>query len=297
MALSAFEQLEKGARQEYGRLIELHDRFAVSADPFMRYAAGWAAMYAAQRAVRLSEVIDVAHAQQMANERWAEIDGPKPTMYEADPDVIHAQAKLALALSDQICQERREWTETERRVTTQKVAEVALDCLPVIEAGNATMIGELAEIACLQLMWRPTNTEADQQIFNGVPAGPAKDQRAGKGYRYATDIYALPAGKSRDVKHVNVQMKTVLRETDYSRYDKIIALIGANTHFAHNRRGEHDGQERIRFTVEACTAEAADGSDEEYTPTLDVSSSKVHKTIHRKFLIRNPSLQTTSSAE
>lgn len=290
MTMSAFEQLERGSRQEYDTLIELHDRFAVSSDPFMRYAAGWAAMYAAQRAVRFRWCTDTANAKEMALERWSEIDQPTETMYEADPDVIHANARLAIAMGDQICEEKRDWTESERLQIYRDISSIALDCLPVMADGNVVMTGELAEIACLQLMWRPGIAEDRPYVFNGIPAGPAKDRRGGTGSRYATDIYAYPALPGSRLKSVNVQVKSRLQKRDFHRYGYIMALIGANTHFAHPDKGGHTSVERIGYTVEACAMEAESPQASPDTPTLDISSSKVYSTIYERFLIRNPDL-------
>lgn len=289
MAKSAFEQLEKGSYQEFENLIDLHDRFALSSDPFMRYSSGWAAIYAAQRANRYAQKADAVFAQQLAVERWTEVDRVAPSMYQADPEVLFTQAQLALAMSPQISMEQHMWSQQQRLHVAQNVGEIALKCIPIMARGNQSMTGELAEIACLQLIWRESeHTGTVQNIVNGIPAGPAKDQRRGRASRYSTDIYAHLTNPDVRSKSINVQVKSRLRNSDYRRYGDIVALIGANTHYGIAGKGHRTGLERIKFTAEACAAEANNQGTEEHNAIIQQSSASVYRTIHEKMIMRNP---------
>ncbi|MCA9308891.1 hypothetical protein KC973_00785 [Candidatus Saccharibacteria bacterium] len=252
MATPAFQQLAEGRRQSFDKLIDLHERLSQSVDPFMRYAAGWAAMYAAQK--RGSGDSDAA--QLLAEERWREINGKNVSIYYGeDPKILHVQAKLALAMSDQLRYERKLWTPRERQETARRIGELAHTHLGQMTGGDARMRGELAEIACLQVLWR-NHTIDHLPILNAVPAGPAKDMRTGMISAYSTDIYAYRPGSSKQYKGANIQMKSTLRPQHKDRYGDIMVLIGATPDFRLPGGGNNGSSvRRIAYTTETCLDE------------------------------------------
>lgn len=283
MSLSAFAQLEKGPRQSFDKLMDLHDRFAISGDPFMRYAAGWAAMYAAQKGLNN----DTDYAQGLAESHWGELDHPIDSVYVDSPKVLYIESQLAMGMSDQIRFSRKIWTPDERLLVGRTLGDIATDFVSDVVKDDPNVRGKLAEVACMQLLWRRSPDLENLNTINAIPAGPAKDQRRGWSAPFSTDIYAHVSGAGRVHRPANIQMKSTATAKDRERYADIVAVVGANTHFAHPSATATTKQ-RIIFTVGECSREANQETlTEQVKNTLDQSSRKIHSDIKPILDMRN----------
>lgn len=274
MPAPVFSLLEKGSKLPYDNLIDLHDRLTQSADPFMQYAAGWAALYASQKFTERGSD-EAFHTAQI---HWAEVSETKKTSYyHDDPASLSLQAFLCVAIADQIRYERQRWAPEERQEVFENLGEVATECLRTADRGNRRSIGLLSEIACLQLVWRPSDNLLP---LNAFPAGPAKDSREPGHRQFNTDIYAITPGISRKKKGANIQVKTHLGDAEKSKYDSdIIVMIGANTHF-HHPNSDVATHTRVRFTAHGCIDEALGSAvPPATTRSLDLSAQNVHQAI------------------
>lgn len=277
--------LEKGSALETGSLLSLHDTLATHADPYLQIIAGWAALYASQKN---ASVGDVDSYFELAQERWVQATIEAESEFENDPVNVSLKAQLYSAIAPQIRLEKAVWTPEQRRTVSQKIGAIANKCVPDVERGDPLRKGLLAEIACLQLLWRDSPCTP---ILNSVPAGPGKDSRIGT-TRLNTDVYAFIPGTKQSQKGVNLQVKSTLTPEKQAKYDfSVVVPIVATRHYEHPRGNSASPRERILYAAQSCQAELdPDSTNIETRIHLDKSSQHIHRDIMSSMRLRHPSI-------
>jgi hypothetical protein len=280
-----FSTLARSEKASFDALVDVHDRLNASADPFMLYAAGWAALYASQKDAHSG----ADNYLEIALDHWREIEPSMSSNYECDPNTLSLQAKLCISMVHVLRNERQLLSERSRRDVYAAIGAVATECIHDREAAPHRKLGLMAEIAFLQLLWRPS----DHEPLNAVPAGPGKDAR--KHSQFNTDLYAYLPGTPKRKKGVNIQVKATLDADKTRKYDQsVMVLLGGNSHLLHPSR-DVSGETKVKFTAQACAEESHDGNISSANKSiLDRSTSFVYKTIRDALDIRMQRYQKES---